>query len=136
MRAALALLLLAVALGGCGGPREAAAARPDVDGCAGSRLRPLPANEAQVRTATLCLLNAQRTRNGCVALSENVLLDRAAALHSLDMAKRKYFEHADPDGVSRQRGSSTRATRRSSSARTSRGASWRRARRRTSSRCG
>jgi uncharacterized protein YkwD len=99
MRAALALLLSAVALGGCGGPREAAAARPDVDGCAGSRLRPLPANEAQVRTATLCLLNAQRTRNGRVALSQNVLLDRAAVLHSLDMAKRKYFEHADPDGV-------------------------------------
>jgi uncharacterized protein YkwD len=99
MRAALALLLSAVALGGCGGPREAAAARPDVDGCAGSRLRALPANEAQVRTATLCLLNAQRTRNGRVALSQNVLLDRAAVLHSLDMAKRKYFEHADPDGV-------------------------------------
>ena len=27
------------------------------------------------------------------------MLDRAAVLHSLDMAKRKYFEHADPDGV-------------------------------------
>ena len=27
------------------------------------------------------------------------MLQRAAELHSLDMAKRKYFEHGDPDGV-------------------------------------
>jgi uncharacterized protein YkwD len=99
MRAVLAFLLSAVALSGCGGPGEAVAARPDVDGCAGSWLRPVPANEAQVRTATLCLVNARRRHNGRMALSENVLLDRAAVLHSLDMAKRKYFEHADPDGV-------------------------------------
>jgi uncharacterized protein YkwD len=99
MRAVLVLLLSAAALSGCGGPLEAAAARPDVDGCAGSWLRPVPANEPQVRAATLCLINAQRRRNGRGPLSQNVLLDRAALLHSLDMAKRKYFEHRDPDGV-------------------------------------
>ena len=99
MRAVVALLLLALASAGCGGPGAAVAAKPDVDGCAGSWLRPTPANEPQVRAATLCLINAQRTRNGRVALGENALLERAAVLHSLDMAKRKFFEHRDPDGV-------------------------------------
>jgi uncharacterized protein YkwD len=99
MRAVVALLLLAAALTGCGAPPEAAAAKPDVDGCAGSWLRPVPANAAKVRAATLCLINAQRRRNGRAPLAENLLLQRAAELHSLDMAKRKYFEHIDPDGV-------------------------------------
>ena len=79
--------------------RPPPAARPDVDGCAGSWLRPVPANAAQVRAATLCLINAQRARNGRAPLTENAVLQRAAELHSLDMAKRKFFEHPDPDGV-------------------------------------
>jgi uncharacterized protein YkwD len=97
MRSTLLCLLALVALAGCGGP-SVAAARPDVDGCAGSWLRPVPANEAQVRAATLCLINAQRARNGEPALTQNPMLQQAATFHSLDMAKRKYFEHADPDG--------------------------------------
>jgi uncharacterized protein YkwD len=99
MRAVVALVLLALAVGGCGGPGEAAAAKPDVDGCAGSWLRPKPGNEPQVRAATLCLINAQRARHGAPPLSENAMLERAAELHSLDMGERKYFEHADPEGV-------------------------------------
>jgi uncharacterized protein YkwD len=100
MRAVVALLLLALALAGCGGgPRDALAAQPDVDGCAGSWLRPSPANVAQVRAATLCLINVQRARHGDQPLTENLRLDRAAVVHSQDMAKRKYFEHVDPDGV-------------------------------------
>ena len=99
MRAALAFMLLALALSGCGGPGDAAADKPDVDGCAGSWLRPAPANEARVRAATFCLLNAQRARNGAAPLTQNARLQQAATLHSLDMAKRKYFEHGDPDGV-------------------------------------
>ena len=99
MRAVLALLLLAAALTGCGGPGAAVAARPDVDGCAGSWLRPVPANQARVHAATLCLINAQRVRHGLAPLTENTLLQGAAELHSLDMAKRDFFEHRDPDGV-------------------------------------
>ena len=101
MRAVVALLLLlALALAGCaGGPRDAVAAQPDVDGCVGSQLRPTAANGPQVRAATLCLINAQRTRHGDQPLTENAMLDRAAVLHSLDMAQRHYFEHVDPDGV-------------------------------------
>ena len=101
MRAALLCLLAVLALAGCGGPGPgpAAAAKPDVDGCAGSRLEPSPANEARVKAATLCLLNAQRARTGAQPLSENEMLQRAAERHSLDMVKRKFFEHRNPDGV-------------------------------------
>jgi len=99
MRRALVCLLVLLALPGCGGPGPAAAARPDVDGCAGSQLRPEPANEAQVKAATLCLLNAQRARVGAQPLTQNALLQRAAERHSLDMVKRKFFEHRNPDGV-------------------------------------
>jgi uncharacterized protein YkwD len=88
-----------LALAGCGGgPHDALAAKPDVDGCAGSWLRPTAANAAQVRAATLCLINAQRARHDRQPLSANAMLERAAELHSLDMAKRKYFEHQSPDG--------------------------------------
>ena len=99
MRAVLALALLALALTGCGGPGDAVAARPDVDGCAGSWLRPVPANEAEVRAATVCLVNAERARHGLIALGQNARLRRAAEAHSLDMARRKFFEHRTPDGV-------------------------------------
>jgi hypothetical protein len=47
-----------LALAGCGGLPDAVADRPDVDGCAGSWLRPSAANVVQVRAATLCLINA------------------------------------------------------------------------------
>jgi len=101
VRAVVVLLViaLALALAGCGGPGDAIAAQPDVDGCAGSWLRPNPENVVQVRAATLCLINAQRVRAGDQPLTENLMLQRAAELHSLDMAKRQYFEHDDPDGV-------------------------------------
>ena len=51
-----------LALTGCGASSQAAAPKPDVDGCAGSQLRPSAANDPQVRAATLCLINAQRAR--------------------------------------------------------------------------
>jgi uncharacterized protein YkwD len=99
MRVALLSLLAALALAGCGVAEQAAALKPDVDGCKGSWLRPAPDNAPQVKAATICLLNAQRARAGSPSLTENAQLDRAAELHSADMATRKYFEHRDPDGV-------------------------------------
>jgi uncharacterized protein YkwD len=101
LRSVCLLLLVALALGGCSqaGAGEAQASAPDVDGCAGSQLRPTPANGAQVHAATLCLLNAQRARAGVVALTENTMLQSAAEAQSLDMATRKFFEHRNPDGV-------------------------------------
>jgi uncharacterized protein YkwD len=99
MRAALLCLVAVLALPGCGGPGPAVAAKPDVDGCAGSHLRPSPANVVQVKAATLCLLNAQRARTGAAPLTENRMLERAAERHSLDMVERKFFEHRTPDGL-------------------------------------
>ena len=100
MRAVVVFLLLSLALAGCsGGPRDAQAAKPDLDGCAGSWLRPNAGNQVAVKAATLCLINAQRAKQGLQPLTENPLLQRAAELHSRDMAKRKFFEHQNPDGV-------------------------------------
>jgi uncharacterized protein YkwD len=99
MRAALPWLLVVLALSGCGGPGPAAAVKPDVYGCAGSRLKPVPANAARVRAATLCLLNAQRVHDGAPPLVEDARLQLAAERHSLDMAERKYFAHLSPEGV-------------------------------------
>jgi uncharacterized protein YkwD len=100
VRAVVALLLLtSLVLSGCGGgPHDALAAKADVDGCAGSWLRPAPGNAPQVRAAMLCLINAERGRHQLAPLTENRLLDRAAELHSLDMARRNFFEHENPDG--------------------------------------
>jgi uncharacterized protein YkwD len=100
MRRALLCLLALLALPGCGGPGDAQAARPDVDGCAGSWLRPTPANADRVKAATLCLLNARRARVGAGPLTGNPKLQLAAERHSLDMATRKFFDHVNPDGVS------------------------------------
>jgi uncharacterized protein YkwD len=99
MRAVVLCLLAVTALAGCGGPGAAVAAKPDVDGCAGSWLRPTPGNVAQVRAAILCLTNAQRARTGAGPLTENPRLQLAAERHSQDMAARKFFEHETPDGV-------------------------------------
>ena len=101
LRTILPLLLAALALTGCASPRahDAGASQPDVDGCAGSQLRPSPANVARVRAATLCLLNAQRARARERPLTENARLQSAAEAHSDDMARRKFFEHRSPDGV-------------------------------------
>ena len=89
-----------LACAGCGGgPHDALAAKPDVDGCAGSWLRPEAGNVVRVRAATLCLINARRARESLPPLTENAMLQRAAELHSLDMAARDFFEHKNPDGV-------------------------------------
>ena len=106
---------------GCGGARDAVA-RPTstaarARGCARARQRGAGARRDALP------VNAQRARNGVPPLTQNLRLQRAAELHSLDMAKRKFFEHATPTACSPTRGSCTRATRRSSSARTSPGAS-------------
>ena len=68
MRAVVALLLLALALTGCGARRQAARGRSPTSTAAPARwLRPSAANEPQVRAATLCLINAQRARHGDAA---------------------------------------------------------------------
>ncbi len=47
------------------------------------------------RTATLCLLNAERSAHGVRALRPSVKLTRAAQQHTEDMVARGYFAHGD-----------------------------------------
>lgn len=56
------------------------------------------ASVAAVRTATLCLLNAERTSRGLKALKVNAKLAKAADGKAADMVRRRYFAHDTPDG--------------------------------------
>jgi uncharacterized protein YkwD len=88
-----------LACAGCGGgPRDALASKPDVDGCAGSWLRPTAANAAQVKAATLCLLNDERASRGLAALSTQPDLESAAQTYSQAMVAQRFFGHVSPGG--------------------------------------
>lgn len=45
------------------------------------------------------LVNAERAKNGCDALTVDAKLAQAAEDHSSDMAERDYFDHTTPEGV-------------------------------------
>ncbi|MEV3951965.1 sigma-70 family RNA polymerase sigma factor [Streptomyces halstedii] len=57
---------------------------------------PAPASEAE---HVMALVNAERAKEGCGAVSGNSLLATAASRHSADMADRDYFSHTSPDGT-------------------------------------
>lgn len=61
--------------------------------CTGVQLQPNPANLQSVRSATLCLVNRERTSRGEHALIPDAPLQHAAQGHSDDMAAGDYFEH-------------------------------------------
>lgn len=75
------------------------AARADApSNCAGADLTPTAADMPQIESATLCLLNAERTSRGLVALRTNGRLRNAALAHSRDMVTNHYFAHDDLAG--------------------------------------
>ena len=90
--AALAALGVMVPLAG---PSTAAA-----DGCEHRYAHPGDASKAQIREATLCLLNRRRSAHGARKLRENQRLAKAARKHAADMVRRDYFAHTAPGGVS------------------------------------
>ena len=67
--------------------------------CSGTTLEPRPDNVAAVKSATLCLLNAERAARKLAPLRSNQLLARAAAAHSRDMVARAYFSHTSLSGA-------------------------------------
>lgn len=79
-------------------PTPAPAPGAHGEACANTELIPSGTNIAQVREATICLINEQRLQHGEVALVENSKLDNAAQGHSEDMVARNYFEHTTPTG--------------------------------------
>jgi uncharacterized protein YkwD len=48
----------------------------------------------------LVLVNAERAKAGCPALTVNPVLVSVAQAHSQDMAERGYFDHTSPEGMS------------------------------------
>ena len=76
----------------------AAASADAPSDCAAADLAPNAADMPQVESATLCLLNAERTSRGLTALRANGRLRNAAVIHSRDMVTGHYFAHEDRSG--------------------------------------
>lgn len=75
-------------------PHHSVPAPVPVDGvCPNATLRPNAKDIAQIRTATLCLVNRERLSHGERPLQPNGKLTRAAQSHSQDMASGDYFSH-------------------------------------------
>jgi uncharacterized protein YkwD len=66
--------------------------------CAAARVEMSVATVDDAADATLCLLNAERSRYGLKPLRLEARLGRAARDHSQDMVKKGYFQHESPDG--------------------------------------
>jgi uncharacterized protein YkwD len=66
--------------------------------CAGANLKPNAASAAKVRSATLCLLNRQRTRHGLRRLHAQPSLSHAATLYARLMVTKHFFDHVSPSG--------------------------------------
>ncbi|MGH2942965.1 MAG: CAP domain-containing protein [Solirubrobacteraceae bacterium] len=90
--AALACLALAL-------PIPVPAAASAGASCSGATLVPDRANMARVRTATLCLLNAERGKRGLAPLSSHRQLRKAAQAYSANMVRQRFFAHVSPQGT-------------------------------------
>jgi uncharacterized protein YkwD len=70
--------------------------------CEEARGLPARHSPADLRRATVCLINRVRHRHGLGALNSDRSLRRAAQGHSSDMVNRDYFSHDSPGGGSTQ----------------------------------
>jgi uncharacterized protein YkwD len=75
-----------------------AAAGAQSASCANTAVTPSPSNMAVVRTAVLCLLNAQRAAHGELSLHANPSLAHAAGNFSTAMVHEGFFNHVSPNG--------------------------------------
>jgi uncharacterized protein YkwD len=87
---AASLLLLSTA--------PAADARPSA--CDSASAMPSKSAKRTIVRATLCLVNAQRARQGLGKLRFSRRLSKAARRHVSDMARRNYFDHNSLSGAS------------------------------------
>ncbi len=76
-----------------------APAGAQAQGCANVNLKPNSANLQVVRTAVLCLHNAERRGHGLPKLRESPRLRRAAERHSSHMVGAHFFDHTSPAGT-------------------------------------
>jgi uncharacterized protein YkwD len=70
----------------------------DADSCPGAGEQPTSGNIETIRTATLCLVNQERTSRGETPLQPNAHLQQSAQSHTESMAFGDYFEHDGPGG--------------------------------------
>ena len=68
------------------------------ESCPGSDLIPSAANAAQVRGATLCLVNAQRARHGLRGLRHDARLTQGDTRYAGRMVRNRFFSHVSPSG--------------------------------------
>ncbi len=68
--------------------------------CSTSSAAPTEASKRTVVRATLCSINAERSRHGLGPLKLNRRLSAAATAHAADMDARNYFSHDSLDGGS------------------------------------
>lgn len=67
-------------------------------GCANAEIMPSRENLAQVKKATLCLLNAERRRHGIGSVRSDGQLAKAARRFSVHMVSDRFFDHVSPSG--------------------------------------
>ncbi len=67
--------------------------------CAGADEVPAAATLARARTATVCLVNAERARRGLRRLRDSAPLRASAQAYARDMAERDFFAHTSPGGA-------------------------------------
>jgi uncharacterized protein YkwD len=80
--------------------RPARAKESQAAACSASAARVSVTEEtiATAASATLCLLNRERTQRGLKPLKTERNLTKAALAHSQDMVSRTFFEHESPNG--------------------------------------
>jgi uncharacterized protein YkwD len=66
--------------------------------CADADLMPSGDNAPALRSATLCLLNAERAKRGLRALASDPQLSKAAQGFSAAMVRQRFFDHVSPGG--------------------------------------
>lgn len=66
--------------------------------CPGADLLPAVASIATAKSATLCLLNNERSTRGLAPLSAQVTLEAAATSYSDAMVRQRFFGHVSPEG--------------------------------------
>lgn len=66
--------------------------------CPGANLLPAVASVATAKSATLCLLNSERSARGLAPLSSQVTLESAATSYSEAMVRQRFFGHVSPGG--------------------------------------
>ncbi len=67
-------------------------------GCKHANSEPSAWNRGQIRRATLCLVNRERTRRGRRALKRNRTLERVASRYTRRMVDEDFFDHVSPGG--------------------------------------